>query len=66
MLLNGNTETIPIPKMFAMLEFASQNDLEKLPSPRVLNSHFPLSILPKQLKGITTNALFCNYIGGVY
>ena len=59
MLLKGNTETIPIPKMFAMLEFASRNDLEKLPSPRVLNSHFPLCILPRQIKGMNLQMSLC-------
>ena len=59
MLLKGNAETVPIPKEFAMLEFTTPADLEKLPSPRVLNSHFPLCILPRQLKGIVGKDHLC-------
>ena len=51
MLLMGKAETIPIPKVFTMLEATPQENLDALPSPRVLNSHFPISILPKQMKG---------------
>ena len=51
MLLNGKAETIPIPKEFTMLENVPQSQIDELPSPRVLNSHFPLSVLPKQIKG---------------
>ena len=58
MLVNGKAETIPIPKVFTMLEMAPQFELEKLPSPRVLNSHFPLCILPEQIKGIVQKTLF--------
>lgn len=50
MLLNGKAETIPVPKAVTMLENVPQADLEKVSSPRVLNSHFPLCILPKQMK----------------
>lgn len=50
MLLNGKAETIPQEKIATMLETILEEDLEKLPSPRVLNSHFPLCILPKQMK----------------
>ena len=51
MLLNGKAETIPQGKITTMLETILEEDLEKLPSPRVLNSHFPLCVLPKQMKG---------------
>ena len=51
MLLIGKAETIPIPKMFTMLEATPQEKLDALPSPRVLSSHFPISFLPKQMKG---------------
>ena len=51
MLLKGKAETIPVPKEATMLEAHPQSDLVNLPSPRVLNSHLYLRLLPRQLKG---------------
>lgn len=50
MLRNGKAESIPIPKEATMLEVRSQTEIDEIPPPRVLNSHFQLSLLPKQLK----------------
>ena len=52
MLLNGKADNVSLHKEYTMLEAMSLSDLEGIPSPRVLNSHLPLSRLPKQLKGI--------------
>ena len=51
MLLNGKAETIPHSKGKLMLEAVPKSELEKCPSPRVLNSHLPLTMLPKDIKG---------------
>ena len=51
MLLKGKAETIEYPKLATMLEATLESDLDKFPSPRLLNSHLPLRMLPKQLKG---------------
>ena len=60
MLVNGKAETIPIHKEQTMLEVIPQSELEKIPSPRVLNSHLTLSVLPKQLKGKYFDVNFFN------
>ena len=57
MLLKGNAESTPIPKVASMLEMHPREKLEDLPSPRVLNSHLPLYVLPRQLKGMNVNLL---------
>ena len=51
MLLSGKAENVPIFKIGGMLEVLTADELEKMPSPRVLNCHFPLSMLPRQIKG---------------
>ena len=51
MLLNGKADTISLHKEYTMLEARSQANMEAIPSPRILNSHLTLSLLPKQLKG---------------
>ncbi|XP_045199301.1 sulfotransferase 1B1-like isoform X2 [Mercenaria mercenaria] len=50
MLLNGKAEISPTMKLSKMLEVIPESELEKLPSPRILNTHVPLKWLPKQLK----------------
>ena len=51
MLLAGRAENVPLTKIGGMLEVLSADALEKQPSPRLLNCHFPLSMLPTQMKG---------------
>ena len=51
MLLKGKAENTQIPKIASMLEMHPREKLEELPSPRVLNSHLPLYMLPRQIKG---------------
>ena len=52
MLMNGKAETIPYSKIETMLINSDQEQLDKVASPRVLNTHFPPSRLPMdQLKG---------------
>lgn len=48
MLLNGTIELSPIQKMSLMLINVPEEDLDKMKSPRVLNTHFPFRMLPKQ------------------
>ena len=58
MLLNGTAESVPLRKVALMLENTPESELEKLPSPRVLNSHLPMCMLPKQIKGIVNQIFF--------
>ncbi|PAA54569.1 hypothetical protein BOX15_Mlig031048g3 [Macrostomum lignano] len=48
-LLTGQAEVRPQPKELAMVEAADLEDLDKIPSPRVLNCHMRCSILPQRL-----------------
>ncbi|XP_069132472.1 sulfotransferase 1E1-like isoform X3 [Argopecten irradians] len=48
MLLKGTTEYAAGPKEDAMLEFRPIEELNALPSPRILNTHLRLSNLPEQ------------------
>lgn len=50
MLLKRKAEITSEMKTSIMLELLPETELEKLPSPRVLNSHMPIEWLPKQLK----------------
>ncbi|XP_067655406.1 sulfotransferase 1C2A-like [Haliotis asinina] len=49
MLMNGSTETIPARKESFHLEQASQEELDKYPSPRVLSSHLLFEELPREV-----------------
>ncbi|WAR14893.1 ST1A2-like protein [Mya arenaria] len=49
MLLQGKAETIPKRKSKNMLENVPQNELNDIPSPRILNSHLDFKFLPEQL-----------------
>lgn len=50
MLLAGKSETRSSNKIHAMLEANDVEDLEALPSPRLLNTHMPIRMLPYQIK----------------
>ncbi|XP_067671892.1 sulfotransferase 1B1-like [Haliotis asinina] len=50
MLLNGTAETIPKFKGKNQLEFMTSDELSRLPSPRIINTHFKLSRAPTQLR----------------
>ena len=58
MLFNGNTESIPHGKSNVMLEAFPQSTIDEFPSPRVLNSHLPLHMLPMEMKGHVSSYLF--------
>ena len=59
MLVNGKAETIPMVKLRAMFVNVTQEQLDELPSPRVLNTHFPPSWLPmQQIKGTCNKYVF--------
>ena len=49
MLYQGKAETIPRIKQENMLEFCSIEQLNSLPSPRVLNTHFHFRNLPTDM-----------------
>ncbi|KAL3842285.1 hypothetical protein ACJMK2_020316 [Sinanodonta woodiana] len=49
MLRKGKAEYDPRIKETAMLEFISKDQIEAMESPRNLNTHFPLRMLPKDL-----------------
>ncbi|KAK3605554.1 hypothetical protein CHS0354_013195 [Potamilus streckersoni] len=49
MLRKGKAEYNTKIKETAMLEFLSKDQIEALESPRILNTHFPLHMLPKDL-----------------
>ena len=51
MLLAEKAENVPLNKVGGMLEVISAEELENQPSPRLLNCHFPLGLLPTQMKG---------------
>ncbi|XP_045188063.2 sulfotransferase 1B1-like isoform X1 [Mercenaria mercenaria] len=50
MLLNGTTELSDIQKIFLMLINVHEEELDKMKSPRILNTHFPFRMLPIQMK----------------
>ncbi|XP_046378743.2 sulfotransferase 1B1-like [Haliotis rufescens] len=50
MLLRGKAETIQQYKGKHQLEFATNDALSSLPSPRVINTHFRLSDAPREVK----------------
>ena len=50
MLLKGKAEREPLSKAKLMMEAVTMTDLESIPSPRILNTHLPVAMLPKQLK----------------
>ena len=50
-LISGKPETIPYSKGKMMIEVIPQPELAELPSPRILNSHLPFHMLPKEMKG---------------
>lgn len=49
MLMNGKAEHIPYKKDTGNIEFLSEDQMELLPSPRVLNSHLKLHQLPTDI-----------------
>ena len=49
MLVNQSPDRINLIKETAMVEVITQDMFDNIPSPRVLNSHFPLSMLPKDI-----------------
>ncbi|KAL3842284.1 hypothetical protein ACJMK2_020315 [Sinanodonta woodiana] len=49
MLRKGKAEYDPRIKETTMLEFLTKEQIEGLESPRILNTHFPLRMLPKDL-----------------
>ena len=49
MLYQGKAETIPKIKQDNMLEFCNIEQLNSLPSPRVLNTHYPYRNLPTDM-----------------
>ncbi|KAL8562595.1 hypothetical protein ACOMHN_045859 [Nucella lapillus] len=50
MLVAGKAQYEKRSKVFSMLDTSRIEDIRALPSPRVLNSHFPVSFLPRQVK----------------
>lgn len=50
MLLNGTTERSPLQKMSLMLINVPEVELDKMESPRILNTHFPFRMLPLETK----------------
>ena len=55
MLHKGNAETIPIIKQYHFIEGLTPEQLEAMPSPRILNTHFyyhtlPLDMLKRKVK----------------
>lgn len=47
MLRGGKAEYETNPKEAAFLDFKDVDDMNKIPSPRVLNSHWPCKLTPK-------------------
>ena len=58
MLLNGKAEVKQMMKIGLMMEMRTETELEQQPSPRVLNSHLPLSMLPRQMKQKKTKVVW--------
>ena len=53
MLINEKIKsTEPHQIDYTFLEMLPQCEIEAVPSPRILNSHLPFRLLPKQMKGI--------------
>ncbi|XP_076472885.1 sulfotransferase 1C2-like [Babylonia areolata] len=48
MLLRGRAEYASLPKEQLMMEFVDVKKLQQMPSPRILNTHLPFSMLPVQ------------------
>ena len=49
MMYQGKAETIPTIKQEHMLEFCSIEQLNALPSPRVMNTHYTYKDLPTDM-----------------
>lgn len=58
MLLNRKAEISPNMKVCLMLEARTEAELDEQPSPRVLNSHLPLAMLPRQMKEKKTKIIW--------
>ena len=58
MLVTGTMEYLLKPKEAAMLELQLPDAFEELPSPRVLNSHLPFNMLPRDIKDKNLKILF--------
>ncbi|XP_033752130.1 sulfotransferase family cytosolic 1B member 1-like [Pecten maximus] len=46
MLLDGRPEYSPVSKVTSMLEFSTTDELDRLTSPRLFNTHLPYKLLP--------------------
>ncbi|XP_053376105.1 sulfotransferase 1C4-like [Mercenaria mercenaria] len=60
MINNRSAERVKTTKMMTMIEVIPQEEMEKLPSPRVLNCHLPFRYLPKDMKDCKTVLLLRN------
>ena len=58
MLLNQSSDRIRLIKETAMLEGVTQEQFNNISSPRVLNTHFPFSLLPKEIIKHKTKIIF--------
>lgn len=58
MLTTGKLEYLNKPKETAMLEFNYPEEFDGFPSPRVLNTHFPIRLLPTDVKDKKLKILF--------
>ncbi|XP_052799236.1 sulfotransferase 1A1-like [Mya arenaria] len=57
MIYSKSTERVKTSKGMTMMEFMTQEEMDRFPSPRIINSHCPLKFLPKadmQAKQIKT------------
>lgn len=58
MLVNQSSDRLNLVKETSMLEGLSQKQFDNVPSPRVVNTHLPLRLLPKDLLKMSTKIIF--------
>ena len=58
MLVNQSADRIKLIKETAMLEGVSEQMFSNVPSPRVLNTHIPLTLMPKDILAKRAKIIF--------
>ncbi|XP_060570395.1 amine sulfotransferase-like [Ruditapes philippinarum] len=58
MLMKGKPEGPAESKMFSMIEATSADDINKIPSPRLLNTHLPYRRIPADINNKTVKIVF--------
>lgn len=58
MLIKGKAKYEPAPKEVSMLEFHLPEELDSIPSPRVLNTHYEFNLIPNDVIDKTCKIIY--------